>query len=52
MGDEEGDAGEEAAVDDELQEDMLEASEESGLGDDDVLPDMPEGDGEPDEKIE
>lgn len=52
IGDEEGDAGDEAAVDDELQEDMLEASDESGLGDDDVMPDMPEGDGEPDDKIE
>jgi hypothetical protein len=51
IGDEEGDAGDEAAVDDELQEDVLVASDESALGDDDVLPDMPEGD-EPDDKIE
>ena len=52
MGDEEGDAGDEASVDDELQEDMLEASDESGVGDDDVMPDEPEGDSEPDDKIE
>ncbi len=52
IGDEEGDAGDEAAVDDELQEDMLEASDESGIGDDDVLPDVPEGEAEADDKIE
>jgi hypothetical protein len=52
MGDEEGDAGDEASVDDELQEDMLEASDESGVGDDDVMPDEPAGDSEPDDKIE
>jgi DNA-directed RNA polymerase subunit omega len=51
IGDEEGDDVEEAAVDAELQEDMLEPSEEPGLGDD-VLPDLPEGEGEADDKIE
>lgn len=50
IGEEEGDV-EEAAVDGELQEDMLEPSEEPGLGDD-VLPDLPEGEAEPDDKIE
>ena len=50
IGDEESDV-EEAAVDGELQEDMLEPSEEPGLGDD-VLPDLPEGEAAPDDKIE
>lgn len=52
IGEDEGDdAEEDAAVDAELQEDMLEPSEEPGLGDD-VLPDLPEGEAEADDKIE
>jgi DNA-directed RNA polymerase subunit omega len=52
MGDDEGDAGDEASADEEMQEDMLEASDESGVGDDDVLPDEPEAESEPDNATE
>jgi hypothetical protein len=48
IGEEEGDgeAAEEAAVDDELQEDMLEPADEAGMGDD-LMPDA-----DADDKIE
>jgi DNA-directed RNA polymerase subunit omega len=51
IADEDGDDVEEAAVDAELQEDMLEPSEEPGLGDD-LMPDAPDSDGDADDKIE
>ncbi len=43
LGEGEGEEGDEAAVDDELEEDMLASADEAdGLGDD-VMPDLPEG---------
>jgi DNA-directed RNA polymerase subunit omega len=46
LGEGEEEAGDEAAVDDELEEDMLASADEAdGLGDD-MLPDLPEGDAE------
>lgn len=51
IGDEEVEEAEEPAGEDEIQEDMLEPSGEPGPGDD-VLPELPEGEAEADDKTE